>query len=169
MIKAFCAALAGAALSLSAVSASAAVVTIPFAIDGTWFGPGTPYGYAGGSILNGSLDIDDTKTDSTAFVGIDLTVGSRTFTVADIAAAGSYVAYLSGKVSDFTVIFNEEHNYVYLNLTASFGDDTGFLACNHCVTADLGGGVPEPATWALMLLGFGAAGSALRYRRAVAA
>jgi hypothetical protein len=32
-----------------------------------------------------------------------------------------------------------------------------------------GTGVPEPATWALMLAGFGLAGSALRRRRAVAA
>lgn len=30
------------------------------------------------------------------------------------------------------------------------------------------GGVPEPASWALMIMGFGAAGSALRRRRAVA-
>jgi hypothetical protein len=36
-------------------------------------------------------------------------------------------------------------------------------------TADLAppatGGVPEPSTWAVMILGFGAAGAALRYRR----
>jgi hypothetical protein len=31
------------------------------------------------------------------------------------------------------------------------------------------GGVPEPATWAMMLLGFGGAGAALRRRRAAAA
>ncbi len=31
------------------------------------------------------------------------------------------------------------------------------------------GGVPEPATWAMMILGFGAAGSALRNRRRIAA
>lgn len=33
----------------------------------------------------------------------------------------------------------------------------------------VGGGVPEPATWALMILGFGTAGAVLRRRRAVAA
>ena len=32
-----------------------------------------------------------------------------------------------------------------------------------------GGGVPEPASWALMILGFGATGAALRRRRLVAA
>ena len=35
--------------------------------------------------------------------------------------------------------------------------------------ADVGGGVPEPATWALMISGFGLAGAALRRRRIVAA
>ncbi|MBL8770194.1 MAG: PEP-CTERM sorting domain-containing protein [Phenylobacterium sp.] len=35
--------------------------------------------------------------------------------------------------------------------------------------ADATGAVPEPATWALMILGFGAAGSALRRRRPLAA
>lgn len=34
---------------------------------------------------------------------------------------------------------------------------------------DTGGGVPEPATWALMITGFGMAGVALRRRRALAA
>ncbi len=36
-------------------------------------------------------------------------------------------------------------------------------------TLTIGGGVPEPATWALMIGGFGAAGVALRRRQAVAA
>jgi hypothetical protein len=34
---------------------------------------------------------------------------------------------------------------------------------------DTGGGVPEPATWAMMIAGFGMAGVALRRRRALAA
>ncbi|MBX3482577.1 PEPxxWA-CTERM sorting domain-containing protein [Phenylobacterium sp.] len=44
----------------------------------------------------------------------------------------------------------------------------------HGFTVGIGGiaqppGVPEPATWAMMILGFGAAGSVLRRRRTVAA
>ena len=35
------------------------------------------------------------------------------------------------------------------------------------VTMEAHGGVPEPASWALMILGFGATGAALRRRRAV--
>ncbi len=37
------------------------------------------------------------------------------------------------------------------------------------VTPDVGGGVPEPASWALMISGFGLAGASLRRRRAIAA
>jgi hypothetical protein len=37
------------------------------------------------------------------------------------------------------------------------------------VSISLAGGVPEPATWALMISGFGLAGMALRRRRAIAA
>ena len=36
-------------------------------------------------------------------------------------------------------------------------------------TRDGGGGVPEPASWALMISGFGMAGAMLRHRKAVAA
>ena len=36
-------------------------------------------------------------------------------------------------------------------------------------TSAVGGGIPEPATWGLMILGFGAAGSVLRRRRTVTA
>jgi len=43
----------------------------------------------------------------------------------------------------------------------TYSSDTAFRTY-----ADVTGGVPEPATWALMILGFGAAGSLLRRRRA---
>lgn len=51
---------------------------------------------------------------------------------------------------------------------------TPFGLCNvdhpqACTATDGGGGVPEPASWALMIAGFGMAGAALRRRRAVIA
>jgi hypothetical protein len=45
-------------------------------------------------------------------------------------------------------------------------ENTGFLAPRGDIPTDLTPVVPEPATWAMMLLGFGAAGIALRRRRA---
>ena len=55
-----------------------------------------------------------------------------------------------------------------------FGTDESWAIDNLSVTADLTngggvGGVPEPGTWALMILGFGAAGASLRRRRAALA
>ncbi|MEO5493569.1 MAG: PEPxxWA-CTERM sorting domain-containing protein, partial [Sphingomonas sp.] len=46
------------------------------------------------------------------------------------------------------------------------GDDEAWGLDNFRVTAiNATGGVPEPATWAMMLVGFGAIGGALRSRR----
>ncbi len=57
---------------------------------------------------------------------------------------------------------------------SAFSNVTGLLIANNDpaglafdnFTFDVGGGVPEPAAWALMLMGFGLAGAALRARRA---
>ena len=46
------------------------------------------------------------------------------------------------------------------------GDNTQFVTAT--IRAESTGAVPEPATWALMISGFGLAGAALRRRRAVA-
>ena len=57
----------------------------------------------------------------------------------------------AGQIVDFRVT---RHNTIW-------NDSTGFSAT---LTA-----VPEPATWALMIVGFGGAGAMLRSRRRVAA
>jgi hypothetical protein len=43
--------------------------------------------------------------------------------------------------------------------------DEGWAAHDIVVTQEGAGGVPEPASWALMLLGFGGLGAALRHQR----
>ena len=52
-------------------------------------------------------------------------------------------------------------------LSVDGGDNVGPLIDNFSLSAT--GGVPEPATWGLMIAGFGLAGGALRRRRPVAA
>lgn len=50
------------------------------------------------------------------------------------------------------------------------GSDESWGLDNLLIQTDtVGGGVPEPASWALMLLGFGGMGAALRHRRRAAA
>ena len=58
--------------------------------------------------------------------------------------------------------FSDAGNY-YLDDVSVLGQAGGGI-----VETDHPRGVPEPATWALMLLGFGGAGAALRKRRIVA-
>lgn len=55
-----------------------------------------------------------------------------------------------------------------VRFTCEFNSD---LACGvyDLQFGSVAGGVPEPATWAMMILGFGAAGSMIRRRKAVAA
>lgn len=43
--------------------------------------------------------------------------------------------------------------------------DEAFGVSNVSLTAEIGNAVPEPASWMMMIVGFGAAGSAMRYRR----
>ena len=51
----------------------------------------------------------------------------------------------------------------YLGLNNVLGVPQGFLNVTYVATMD--GAVPEPSTWAMMLLGFGVASAALRARR----
>ncbi len=74
---------------------------------------------------------------------------------------GSSLSYFNGTTGAFI-------NTV--NLTSSAG---GFLiedlSVDYAARPDTGGAVPEPATWAMMLAGFGMIGGAMRHRRGMTA
>ncbi|HEX7947292.1 MAG TPA: PEPxxWA-CTERM sorting domain-containing protein, partial [Phenylobacterium sp.] len=52
---------------------------------------------------------------------------------------------------------------------ANFGIPTFQDGTLRFVSIDTTGGVPEPATWAMMILGFGGIGAVLRRRRVLGA
>lgn len=52
-------------------------------------------------------------------------------------------------------------------LKFSFRQDPSYWHIDDISVQGLAGGVPEPATWAMMILGLGAVGAAMRRRRAV--
>ena len=59
--------------------------------------------------------------------------------------------------------------YVKFDITSNYGDDYTGLSEVKFFGGAATGGVPEPATWAFMLVGFGGLGAVLRRRRSVAA
>lgn len=99
----------------------------------------------------------------------------RWYAVGAVGAPGSPL-YVSGDYESpispgptFTAYSNRNMNVM------SYGDtnaNLGFACCNfhtRLLTNDSVGAVPEPATWALMILGFGSAGVMLRRTRFAAA
>jgi len=88
---------------------------------------------------------------------ITLNPGDSFVVVATLQAISNRGGFIDA-MHTFTVQYDEAHTYL-AGTTESVGD--GFLARNVAV----GASVPEPASWALMIGGFGAAGAMLRRRR----
>ncbi|MBX3486075.1 PEPxxWA-CTERM sorting domain-containing protein [Phenylobacterium sp.] len=95
-----------------------------------------------------------------------------TFYTPDVANQGAFavdseLVTLAGAPGLKTVTFNRSglSSFTYQAI------DANFVQVDNAVVDEFGPntGVPEPGAWALMILGFGAAGSMLRRRRALAA
>lgn len=78
-------------------------------------------------------------------------------------------ATLNGGALGLSIGAGETFGFRWLN-TDSTGTDHGLAADNFSLTATLApvAGVPEPSAWALLILGFGLVGGALRSRRRLA-
>ena len=152
---------------MTAIPAAAATVVQGFSVaPGGWFGGGNPYGVGTNPSLSGSVTVDTTNTTGTSFSAINWVTGSRIWTLADINIGASSVLFSGGNVTQFSLIFNQSANYVYSNNTVAINDRETTIACNSCVSLVAAqAAVPEPATWAMMLFGFGAIGGFLRRRR----
>lgn len=98
------------------------------------------------------------------------TTASDVGTTFDISAGGSLLAFLNAQDDDLLSLR-------LWRVSQNFGND-GFASREHptlapptlmLTQASVAAPVPEPATWAMLILGFGAAGAALRRRRAAPA
>ena len=109
--------------------------------------------------------------------------GAQSFTFSPnvaVVAGQQYVAYLStfGTSANTTTsmpMANSAANIDYF-VWNNTSDPRGNASWNYfgnfgnaSFSATFAGGVPEPATWALMILGFGAVGAAMRRKQQVAA
>lgn len=95
-----------------------------------------------------------------SFTGTVAGVNLANFTV-DGSTPGTWVHYAG--VANIAVAGNYVTSFTYNSGPAPAGDFVVDRA--YIVAGDVTGGVPEPGTWALMILGFGGAGVALRARR----
>jgi hypothetical protein len=177
------AALAGATALTAAVSADAATFDYRFGFER----------FGGLVVVSGKLDATD---DGAGLYTID-SAGGR-FTEEYVEADGSTTVYDSGDVTDVDMTFDDlgpsfrltngaltEFNALFrgtngfsdlsYQVSLSSGTGTGFFVeiggplSVASLTPSVPGGVPEPATWALMILGFGAVAGAMRRRRSVTA
>lgn len=120
-----------------------------------------------------------TELDGSLFSVESFRAGSRTNTalatgidVVGVTGAGSVFEHFSfsgGNFSSF-VLDPAFTGLSSLRITATGNDiNPQFLINDIVVNEGVPGGVPEPASWALMISGFGLTGAALRRRRSVVA
>lgn len=132
--------------------------------DGNYFGfVQSYYGQSGGLIQTLNLNAGSYRLSWLDAGRADGDLGNQTYTVSmdgNLIATDSVITgqAFSGKSQTFSVSDSGSHVLAYTALVSA-GDNTAFIDGVSVVA------VPEPATWAMMLLGFGMVGVGLRYRR----
>ncbi len=168
----------------SAVQANAATFNFTYTLaDGN---------ILGGS-FNGALAADGNTfttaaaaTDKLTYNGATLTINPNyyesytAFSQGGTSTAGGAILTLDGSVGDFIYYNGDTGQGADIIVNAGFGYSNGknigtfgfsglrdkpFVAANFRANVAGVAAVPEPATWAMMLVGFGLMGTTMRYRR----
>ena len=116
--------------------------------------------------IDSNLDILAIQNPPNA--GVLNTVGSLGFNTSDLVGfdiSGSQTAYalLTGPASPFSQLYTINLSTGAATLIGTVGGQTALVG----LAALVGGAVPEPGTWMMMLLGFGLIGVAMRRRRSL--
>ncbi len=165
-------ALASVCALASAIPAHAAA--IDFVVNGT---------FAGGQKLSGGFTFDDSKDIFKDIYNVSLTLGSVTYkdynlvNRTDTTTVGLGFGPISGDYSSrlyLVVPATVNGSLDILSVSAGAlgsasyvsyqGQNTALIESGTISVKPVTAAVPEPATWALMILGFGAVGYAIRRR-----
>ncbi|PZQ51094.1 MAG: hypothetical protein DI570_25035 [Phenylobacterium zucineum] len=182
MIRPILAATLAATLTFAAGAAAAATRIVNFTL-----GPDVASGeFSYDNSLTGVIDYDDLATFTLTFVGTGNTydlafvrsgdmsayrgfafdTASRTFASTDTGGIPHIMSAIkNGFGAGFFVRANGD---VYAATDYAIDEEQAFTSLE-VTSRVVGVGVPEPATWALMIAGFGLAGATLRRRPAVQA
>lgn len=170
-------ALAATAAALSATSASAAQFTFTFDTTSTAFGG--PFQTIRGTFTTSDTAVDRFGQKALAITGISGTINGAAITgLFDTGTPYYYFTtgptFLDGSGVRFNTASATNIAFFHQDNVAP---DTYRVNGNGTISAFgpatsspvMAGAVPEPATWAMMLVGFGMIGAAARYRRRVPA
>jgi hypothetical protein len=172
-----------AALATVMVPAAAQAVVVKLSYDGTIAGTANGYNFNTGIVLDGLIDIDaaptapiidvsDVKVDAPSFGVFDFALPD--LQLALVGISGSTVGVLAGISNTPIALFGLDTNTIATNGIDYVSIQGGLVGAvpftlsgiNFQLTGGAGtftlSAVPEAATWAMMILGFGAVGTALR-------
>lgn len=168
------------AMGVSASAASAAVVTRSFEFFATNFGPGAPLANVSGTFtitFDPALSVGAGTLDTLSVPGLGLNAGNTGFTYSAVPGMPMFSALTVGGVvggiggvaagaNDFALSFMGPGTdpFSYLPLSFSYSTAGGSVWAGDFQVSPAAP-VPEPATWAMMIAGFGLAGAALRRRK----
>ena len=171
------------ALSLSAVSAQAAVLVhfsfsngAPGNVAGTVTGTITGLsdnatGAATGVFLDSyPAGLNNVGYSSDVFAWPSVFFSENSFTLSNgVVTASEFIAQANGSGAQLWLNGFQSTNFLNVDGTDSHyvWNQDGAAGITYTVTGV--GGAPEPASWAMLILGFGMAGSALRRRRSAGA
>ena len=121
----------------------------------------TQQGYSGSfSIMSGSLNV---LSGTFSHAILDVTVGS--YSTASLLSAGNPVSFTSD-VFDMAKIGLGEMALAFTSIKPTLGLGSGYgTSFDATASAQFASEVPEPATWAMLIFGFGLVGFAARRRR----
>lgn len=162
----------GASYSFGEASAALAILDSSvesMAVGSLWYPGDSQYGFKADCSTTGAIAIGETGFNSakgSITTTIAPTCGSPTF---HLNTGDDFYFWARMEVVEASNGFIDASHTFTISLNPSLTPaEVSFVTDNVVPTSHLGLGVPEPGVWSMMLVGFGALGCAMRWRRRLA-